>query len=136
MYINDYDFGKKNFESVKKVAEHFNNVGACTSSSANDIGVSGSFMMSLVRMGAANVVGKKEGFMRIGSDYQGDLYRRYEANLYVLTITASDFWKRYVQGVERVCNEKKNAAECYVSAAKNKLTEVENLLSKVNAIRI
>ena len=136
MYINEYDFGKKNFESVKKVAEHFNNVGSNYPSSADDIGVSGSFMMGLVRMGAARIDGKKEGFVCIGSDHRGDLYRRYEANLYVLTITASDFWKRYVQGVECVCNEKKNTAECYVSAAKNKLTEVESLLSKVNAIRI
>lgn len=136
MYINEYDFGKKNFESVKKVAEHFNDVGACTPSSADDIGVSGSFMMGLVRMGAVRIVGKKECFVSIGSDHRGDLYRRYEANLYVLTITASDFWNRYVRGVERVCNENKRVAEVYVSAAKGKLTEVETLLSKVNAIRI
>ena len=30
MYISEYDFGKKNFNTVKKVAEHFNNVGANT----------------------------------------------------------------------------------------------------------
>ena len=136
MYINEYDFGKKNFESVKKVAEHFNNVGACTSSSADDIGVSGSFMMSLVRMGAARIDGKKEGFVCIGSDHRGDLYRRYEANLYVLTITPSDFWKRYVQGVEQVCQYKKQNAEYFVSAAKQKLSEVECLLDKVGKIRI
>lgn len=136
MYINEYEFGKKNFETVKKVAQHFNNVGANCPSTADEMGVSGSSMMSLVHMGAAKVVGKKECFVNIGSDHRGDLYRRYEVNLYVLTITASDFWKRYVQGVERVCNENKRVAEAYVSAAKDKLTEVENLLSKVNAIRI
>lgn len=134
MYISEYDFGKKNFETVKKVAQHFNNVGANTPSSAADMDVSGSSMMSLVHLGVAKVVGKKECFVCVNEREQ--LYRRYEANLYVLTITASEFWKRYTQGVERVCNENKQQAEAYVSAAKYKLTEVENLLSKVSAIRI
>ena len=134
MYINEYDFGKKNFETVKKVAQHFNNVGANTPSSAADMDVSGSSMMSLVNLGVVKVVGKKERFVCI--DERQQLYRRYEANLYVLTITVSDFWERYVKGVERVCNDNKRQAEEYVSAAKYKLTEVENLLSKVNAIRI
>lgn len=134
MYINEYDFGKKNFDSVKKVAEHFCNVGANTPSLASDMGVSGSFMSGLLNLGVAKVVGKKECFVCIDGCQQ--LYRRYEARLYVLTITASEFWKRYVQGVERVCNENKQQAEAYVSAAKYKLTEVENLLSKVSAIRI
>lgn len=134
MYINEYDFGKKNFETVKKVAQHFNNVGANCPSSAADMDVSGSAMMSLVHLGVAKVVGKKECFVCVDEHQQ--LYRRYEANLYVLTITTSDFWERYVRGVERVCNDNKRQAEEYVSAAKYKLTEVENLLSKVNAIRI
>lgn len=134
MYISDYDFGKKNFETVKKVAQHFSNVGASTPSSATDMDVSGSSMMSLVHLGVAKVVGKKECFVCV--DERQQLYRRYEANLYVLTITASDFWERYVRGVERVCNDNKRQAEEYVSAAKYKLTEVENLLSKVSAIRI
>ena len=136
MYINDYDFGKKNFESVKKTAEHFNNVGSCTPSSANDIGVSGSFMMGLVRMGAARIEGTRVCFVNIGSDHRGDLYRRCEVNLYVLTLTASDFWTRYVRGVERVCDNKKRDAEIFVSAAKKKLSEVECLLDKVGKIRI
>ena len=134
MYINEYDFGKKNFETVKKVAQHFCNVGANCPSSAAEMDVSGSSMMSLVHPGVAKVAGKKECFVCI--DERQQLYRRYEANLYVLTITASDFWERYVKGVERVCNENKRQAEEFVSAAKYKLTEVENLLSKVNAIRI
>ena len=134
MYISEYDFGKKNFETVKKVAQHFNNVGANTPSSAADVGVSGSSMMSLVRLGAARVVGKKECFVCVDECQQ--LYRRHEVNLYVLTITASDFWKRYTQGVERVCNDNKRQAENYVSAAKYKLAEVENLLSKVSTIHI
>ena len=134
MYINEYDFGKKNFETVKKVAQHFNNVGASCPSSAADMDVSGSSMMSLVNLGVAKVVGKKECFVCVDEHQQ--LYRRYEANLYVLTITASEFWERYVKGVERVCKEKKNDAELYVSAAKQKLNEVESLLSKVSAIRI
>lgn len=134
MYINEYYFGKKNFESVKRVAQHFSNVGAGTPSSAAEMDVSGSFMMGLVNMGAVKVVGKKECFVCVDERHQ--LYRRYEANLYVLNITASDFWSRYVRGVERVCNENKRVAEVYVSAAKDKLSEVESLLSKVNAIRI
>ena len=134
MYINDYDFGKKNFESVKKTAEHFNNVGSCTPSSADAIGVSGSFMMGLVRMGAARIVDKKECFVCVNEHQQ--LYRRYEANLYVLTLTASDFWARYVRGVERVCDSKKRDAETFVSATKQKLSEVECLLDKVGKIRI
>lgn len=134
MYINEYDFGKKNFETVKKVAQHFNNVGASCPSSAADMDVSGSSMMSLINLGVAKVVGKKECFVCV--DERQQLYRRYEANLYVLTITASEFWKLYVQGVERVCRDNKRQAEEYVSAAKHKLIEVENLLSKVTAIRI
>ena len=134
--MNEIDFGKKNFESVKKVAEHFNNVGARTPSSADDIGVSGSFMMSLVRMGAVRVSGKKECFVNIGSDYRGDLYRRYEANLYILTTTPSDFWAQYTRGVECICQGKKRSAELLVSAAKEKLSEVECLLDKVGKIRI
>ena len=134
MYINERDFGKKNFETVKKVAQHFYSVGANTPSLASDMDVSGSSMMSLVNLGAAKVVGKKEHFVCVDEHQQ--LYRRYEANLYVLTVTASEFWQRYVKGVERVCNENKQLAEAYVAAAKDKLTEVENLLSKVNTIRI
>ena len=134
MYINSYKFGEKDFESVKKVAQHFINVGADHPSSAADMDVSGSFMMGLARLGTVKVVGKKECFACIDEHQQ--LYRRYEANLYVLTITASDFWKQYVQGVERVCQAKKSDAELFVSAAKSKLTEVENLLAKVGAVRI
>ena len=134
MYISEYDFGKKNFETVKLVAQHFNNVGANTPSLASDMGVSGSSMASLVSLGVAKVVGKKECFVCVNEREQ--LYRRYEAKLYVLTISVSDFWERYVRGVERVCNENKRQAEHYVSVAKDKLTEVESLLSKVSAIRI
>jgi hypothetical protein len=134
MYINEYDFGKKNFDSMEKVARHFNNVGSNTPSLASDMGVSGSFMSGLVNMGVVKVVGRKECFVCV--DERQQLYRRYEAKLYVLTITASDFWKTYCKGVERVCNDNKRQAESYVSAAKYKLTEVEDLLSRVSAIRI
>lgn len=134
MYINEYDFGKKNFESVKKVAQHFSNVGASIPSSAADMDVSGSFMMSLVRLSVAKVVGKKECFVCV--DERQQLYRRYEANLYVLTITASEFWKRYVKGVECVCNHNKAVAEDYIYTAKHKLGEVEDLLNKVGKICI
>ena len=134
MYINEYDFGKKNFDSMKKVAEHFNNVGANTPSLASEMGVSGSFMSGLLNMGVAKAVGKKECFVCVNEHQQ--LYRRYEAKLYVLTITASDFWSTYCKGVERVCNEKKGQAELYVSAAKDRLREVEDLLGKVGSIRI
>lgn len=134
MYINDYEFGKANFESVKKVAQYFNRVGANTPSSTADMDVSGAFMMSLVNKGLAQIVGKKEVFACI--DEVRGLYRRYTANLYVLTITASDFWSRYVHRVEQECQYKKRDAENYVSAAKQKLTEVENLLAKVNVVRI
>jgi hypothetical protein len=98
------------------------------------MGVSGSSMMGLVNLGVAKVVGKKECFVCV--DERQQLYRRYEANLYVLTITASEFWQRYVRGVESVCNEKKGQAEVYVSAAKDRLREVECLLDKVGKIRI
>ena len=134
MYISEYDFGKKNFEVVKKVAQHFNNVGASTPSLASDMDVSGSSMMGLVNLGVAKVVGKKECLVCV--DERQQLYRRYEANLYVLTITASEFWQRYVKGVESVCNEKKGQAEVYVSAAKDRLREVECRLDKVGKIRI
>lgn len=134
MYINEYDFGKKNFETVKKVAQHFCDVGANTPSSASEIDVSGSSMMSLVNLGVAKIVGKKECFVCVDEHQQ--LYRRCEANMYVLTITASDFWERYVRGVERVCNDSKRQAESYVSAARDKLREVERLLDKVSTIRI
>lgn len=134
MYINEYDFGKKNVHSVKKVAEYFNNVGANCPSTADSMDVSGSFMMSLVRMGAAQVVGKKECFVCV--DERQQLYRRYEANLYVLTITPSDFWNRYVRGVEQNCNVKKKEAENLVSAARYKLSEVQHLLNEIDKIRI
>lgn len=134
MYINEYGLGKKDLAIVKQVVQHFNNVGATCPSSAADIGVSGSAMMSLMRLGVVKVVGMKECFVCI--DERQQLYRRYEANLYVLTINASDLWELYVQGVERVCNDKKRQAEDYVSAAKYKLAEVESLLSKVSAIHI
>ena len=134
MYINEYEFGKANFESVKKVAEHFNNVGSNCCATADEMGVSGSFMMSLVNRGAVKIVGKKEIFVCI--DERQNLYRKYDANMYALTITASDFWKMYVRGVERRCNEMKSGAENYISTAKQKLTEVENLLTKVGTVRI
>lgn len=134
MFINDYEFGKANFESVKKVAQYFSKVGARTPSSTEDMDVSGAFMMSLVRKGLAQVVGKKEVFVCI-NESEG-LYRRYEANLYVLTITANEFWNRYVRKVEWECQSKKCDAEILVSAAKSKLAEVENLLAKVGAVHI
>jgi hypothetical protein len=134
MYINEYEFGKKNFETVRKVAQHFTKVGGNTPSTAAEMDVSGSSMMSLVNMRVARIVGKKECFVCVDEHQQ--LYRRYEANLYVLTITPKEFWEKYVQGVERVCNHNKSIAEGYVSAAKSKLTEVEDLLGKVSTIHI
>ena len=134
MYINEYYFGKKDFEAVMKVIQHFRNVGADTPSLAGDMGVSGAFMMSLVRLNAARVVGKKEGFICI--DEHQRLYRRYESNLYVLTVSASELWQLYVLGVERICNENKQQAENLVSLAKNRLHEVETLLAKIDNIRI
>lgn len=134
MYINDYEFGKANFESVKKVAQHFSNVGYNTPSSTADMDVSGSFMTSLVRRGMAQVVGKRAAFVCVNE--RENLYRRYEANLYVLTTTANDFWNRYVRRVEQECQFKKSQAEGFVSAAKNKLTEVENLLDKIGRVCI
>ena len=134
MYINEYDFGKKNFDSMEKVARHFNNVGSNTPSLASDMGVSGSFMSGLVNMGVVKVVGRKEQFVCV--DERQQLYRRYEARLYVLVITASDFWKTYCQGVERVCNENKQIAENHIAHARFKLAEVQDLLKAVNEIRI
>lgn len=134
MYIIKYDFGKKDFDSVKKVAEHFCNVGANTPSLASDMGVSGSFMSGLLNLGVAQVVGKKEQFVCI--DERQQLYRRYEAKLYVLTITASEFWKLYVEGVELVCNYNKAVAEDHIAHARFKLAEVQNLLKAVGEIRI
>ena len=134
MYINEYDFGKKDFESVKKVAQHFSNVGANTPSLASDMGVSGSFMSGLLNLGVVRTVGKKESFVCV--DERQQLYRRYEAKLYVLTITASGFWELYVKSVERVCNKNKEQAETYVARAKDKLTDVEHLLDKIGRIRI
>ena len=134
MSINEYYFGKKNFEGVKKVAEHFNKVGASTPSLASDMGVSGAFMMGLVNLGAAKVVGYKEQFVCV--DKYQQLYRKYEAKLYVLTITASDFWNTYCKGVERVCNENKQIAENHIAHARFKLAEVQDLLKAVDEIRI
>lgn len=129
----NYNFGKMDVNSAEKVATYFANVGSSTAGTASDIGVSGQFMCSLVNRGYAKIVGKNTTFVSVGHD---NLYRKVEVNLYVLTVTASDFWERYVKGVERVCNDNKQQAEAYVSAAKQKLTEVESLLSKVSAIRI
>lgn len=134
MYINDYEFSKANFGCVKKVAEHFSNMGHNYPSLADDIGVNGSFMSSLVRRGIAKVVGQQEIFVCV-DEHEG-LYRKYNANLYVLNITANDFWQRYVRSVECECNCKKRQAEEYVSAAKRKLTEVERLLDRVGNVHI
>ena len=134
MYINEYDFGKKNFDSMEKVARHFNNVGSNTPSLASDMGVSGSFMSGLVNMGVVKVVGRKDQFVCV--DERQQLYRRYEAKLYVLTITASDFWNTYCKGVERVCNESKQIAENHIAHARFKLAEVQELLKAVDEIRI
>ena len=128
--MNTYDFGKANFDSVKKVAEHFAKVGPTTPSSADDMGLSGSFLMSLVKKGALRIVGKKEVFCPVG----GDLYRRHEANLYVLHLTPRDFWNTYVRCVEDECKCKRRDAENYVACAKQKLTEVEHLLDKLRSV--
>ena len=125
-----YDFGKANFDSVKKVAEHFAKVGPTTPSSADDMGLSGSFLMSLVKKGALRIVGKKEVFCPVG----GDLYRRHEANLYVLEMTPREFWNTYVGCVESECRSKRRDAENYVACAKQKLNEVEDLLTKLRAV--
>ena len=132
MYINEYDFGKKNFDSMEKVARHFNNVGSNTPSLASDMGVSGSFMSGLLNMGVVKVVGKKECFVCV--DERQQLYRRYEANLYVLEMTPKAFWEVYVRCVEDECKYKRRDAENYVACAKQKLTEVEHLLDKLRSV--
>lgn len=128
--MNNYDFGKANFDSVKKVAEYFAKVGPGTPTSADAMGLSGSFMMSLVNRRAVRIVGKKEIFYPVG----GDLYRRGEANLYVLEMTPKAFWEVYVRCVEDECKYKRREAESYVACAKQKLTEVEHLLDKLRSV--
>ena len=128
--MNNYDFGKANFDSVKKVAEHFAKVGPGTPTTADAMGLSGSFMMSLVNRRAVRIVGKKEVFCPVG----GDLYRRHEANLYVLEMPPKTFWEIYVRCVESECRSKRRDAENYVACAKQKLTEVEQLLDKLRSV--
>ena len=128
--MNNYDFGKANFDSVKKVAEHFAKVGASTPTSADEMGLSGSFMMSLVNRRAVRIVAKKEIFYPVGDG----LYRRHEANLYVLEMPPKTFWEIYVRCVEDECKYKRREAEDYVACAKQKLNEVEDLLGKLRAV--
>ena len=131
--MQNYNFGKMDVNSDEKVATYFANVGSSTASTAGDIGVSGQFMCSLVNRGYAKIVGKNSTFVSIGRD---NLYRKVEVNLYVLTVTASDFWKAYTHCVEYECNCSKGQAERYVRLAKDKLSEVEYLLDKVGSVRV
>ena len=117
---------------MHKVATHFNQYGGHYPSTASEIGVSGSFMASLVHRGYAKVVDHKIDFIPAG----GDLYRKVEINVYALTMSASAFWGCYVKCVEEECNYSKSQAETYVSMAKTKLTEVETILSRINSIHI
>lgn len=132
MYTNN--FGKMDATSAIKVANHFAKVGTCTPSTASDIDVSGQFMTSLVNRGFAKVVGLKESFIE-AEGFNG-LYRRCVARQYVLTVTASDFWNVYSNCVKAECHTSKQQAERYVYLAKNKLTEVENLLNKIDPVRV
>ena len=130
--MDNYNFGKMDIDSMQKVAQHFNLHGGHSPSTASEIGVSGPFMASLVRRGYAKVVDRKTDFIPAG----GDLYRKVEINVYTLTMSATKFWECYVQYVECECNYRKNNAENYIAMAKSKLEDVQNILSKVNAIHI
>ena len=130
--MDNYNFAKMDMDSMQKVAQHFNLHGGHSPSTASEIGVSGPFMASLVRRGYAMVVDRKTDFIPAG----GDLYRKVEINVYTLTMSATKFWERYVQCVERECGYAKSDAERYVAMAKTKLDEVQCILSRVNAFHI
>lgn len=128
----NHNFGKMDVNSMHKVATHFNQYGGHHPSTASEIGVSGSFMSSLVHRGYAKVVDHKIVFIPAGDD----LYRKVEINVYTLTMSASAFWGCYVKCVEEECNHSKSQAETYVSMAKTKLAEVETILNRINSICI
>ena len=130
--MDNYNFAKMDMDSMQKVAYHFNQHGGHYPSTANEIGVSGPFMASLVRRGYAKVVDHKIDFIPAG----GDLYRKVQINVYALTMSATKFWECYVRCVERECNYIKSDAERYVDIAKNKLEEVQAILSKVNTVHL
>lgn len=124
-------FGKMNAECVKKVAFFYNNYGADTPATAKELGVSPAFMTSLVDRGYARVVGKKDtGFYPVGDG----LYRKSEANLYVLTSPVAVLWKRYENSVVSLAMGDKYRAQKALKQAEYLFDEGQRKLDSIKGV--
>lgn len=122
---------KMNIEDVKKVVDFFWNHPHDTLATASEIGVSGSFMTSLVKRGYAKVARKRLGeFYPVGDG----LYRRREYNEYYMTCPVEDFWHDYVKSTQLIATNLKDSATGHIYLAREKLSEAAMMLERVEGI--
>ena len=120
------EFGTIKIENVKTVVSFFSQNDRGT---AREIGASGSFMHSLCERGYVRVVDTIDTMVCI-NEYVG-LYRKIPINVYALTVSPTQLYDFYCSSVTRLADIKKSDAECLIAQAKDKLTEVENMLAQL-----
>jgi hypothetical protein len=134
--VNQYrvlsPLGKMNVENAAKVATFYSEHTPNTPATANELGVSGAFMASLVRRGYVKVVGKRDcGFYSVGDG----LYRKNECNEYCLCVFVSDFWHDFCKSTEECAGYLKSSATVDIELAQNKLEEAKRMLSNIEGFR-
>lgn len=119
------EIGKMNTESMTKVARYFSEFACGTIS---EIGVSGSFMFSLVRRGLAKVIGEKtNGFVAIGNG----LFRENKVNVYALTVEPEILWELYKDSKVELALTDIAKTKCRIEEAKEALTRAQEALSEI-----
>lgn len=122
---------KMNIADVKKVVDFFYTHPIDTLATASEIGVSGSFMTSLVKRGYVKVARKRLGeFYPVGDG----LYRRREYNEYYMTCPVEEFWHDYVKSTQLIATNLKESATCHIYLAREKLSEAVMMLERVGEV--
>lgn len=124
------ELGEMKAESLKKVVEYFSTV--AKRGTAKDIGVSGSFMSSLCARGYMSVVGTQESFMCINENE--NLYRKVEVNIYAPKVKISRLCEDYANSINRIANTEKVKALSMIETAKDRLTEVQSIISRIDYV--
>ncbi len=121
------EFGTMQLMSVKAVVDYFTT--KADRGTAEDIGVSGSFMSSLCRRGYAKVVDVKSGFVCI--DEYTQTYRKVDVNVYALAVRPSVLAMAYKESRERMSEVQKTRAEALIDKAQEKLEHAKLLLQNI-----
>ena len=124
------EIGEMNSESIERVVEYFNHI--ALRGTAKDIGVSGSFMMSLCKRGYMRIVDTEEQFVCINEEK--NLYRRIEINIYAPAKPIKTMFYDYCKSIHRLADAEKAKANAMIECAKDKLASAQCLLSRIDFV--